>query len=158
MSPTYQKERAPIMIFMGHFIHTTNQEEIEEANRRHGEFNMIVEAPGVEPALRMFRDRIVDYRNNSDFFEGDCMVFLVQLFEFDRFPNQAAMMLNYKSVAGDPLMPFIGCSVPSSDTDACRVFDWSNNNPEVDGEKEKLFIRFDADSSCATASLTEGDA
>lgn len=143
------------MIFMGHFIHITNQEEIEEANRRHGEFNMIVDADGVERALRMFRDRLIDYRASSDFFEGECAVYLVQLFEFDRFPRHAAMMLNYKSIAGDPLMPFIGCAVPSSDTDACRIFDWSNNNPEVDGENEKLFIHFGVDESCATAALPD---
>ncbi|MFH1985602.1 MAG: hypothetical protein ABIL58_27525 [Pseudomonadota bacterium] len=146
------------MIFMGHFIHITNQEEIEEANRRHGEFNMIVEADVAERALRMFRDRIINYRANSDFFDGECAVYLVQLFEFDRFPQHSAMMLNYKSIAGDPLMPFIGCSIPSSDTDACRIFDWNNNNPEVDGEREKLFIRFGVDESCATAALADSQA
>ena len=146
------------MIFIGHFIHTSNQEEIEEADRRHGEFNMIVEADGVEWALRMFRDRIIDYRSSSDFFEGDCAVYLVQLFEFDRFPRNAAMMLNYKSTAGDPLMPFIGCSIPSSDTDACRIFDWTNNNPEVDGEQEKLFIRFGAGEACQTVALPQSEA
>ena len=146
------------MIFIGHFIHTTSQEEIEEANRRHGEFNMIAEAAGLEQALLMFRDRIVEYRNTSDFFEGECAVYLVQLFEFDRFPQHAAMMLNYKSSAGDPMMPFIGCSVPASDTDACRVFDWKNNNPEVDGEREKLFLRFGVDEVCAVPGIANSQA
>ncbi len=146
------------MIFIGHFIHTTNQEEIEEANRRHGEFNMITEAVGLEQALLMFRDRIVEYRHNSDFFEGECAVYLVQLFEFDRFPQHAATMLSYKSSAGDPMMPFIGCSVPAGDTDACRVFDWKNNNPEVDGEREKLFLRFGVDEVCAVPSLANSKA
>jgi hypothetical protein len=29
------------MIFIGEFFHLTNQEEIEERDRRHGEFNLI---------------------------------------------------------------------------------------------------------------------
>ena len=104
------------MIFMGYFIHATNQEEIEEADRRHGEFNLIVEAERADRALELFRQRVIEYRENSTFFEGECSIYLVQLFEFDRFPNQSAMMINYKSIAGDPVMPFIGCSVPSGTT------------------------------------------
>ncbi len=132
------------MIYMGFFIHGTNQEQVEEIDRRHGEFSLITDAPEAETALTRFRDRIVAYRENSDFFGGECVIYLVQLFEFDRLPDDTAMMLNYKSVAGDPVMPFIGCSVPSSDTDACRIFDWSNANPQVDGENEKVFVRFPA--------------
>ena len=48
-------------------------------------------------------------------------------------------MLNYKSIAGDPLMPFIRCSLPNDMTDSCRLFDWENNAPEIDGQQEKLF-------------------
>jgi hypothetical protein len=54
------------------------------------------------------------------------------------------MMINYKSVAGDPVMPFIGCTVPSHETDACRIFDWKNNTPEIDGQNEQLFLKFNA--------------
>ncbi|MBW2356223.1 MAG: hypothetical protein JRF23_05550 [Deltaproteobacteria bacterium] len=85
------------MIYIGYFVHVTNQEQVDEADRRHGEFHMAVEADDV----------------------------------------------TYKSVAGDPLMPFIRCSVPGSDTDGCRIFDWQNNQPEVDGEKETLFMAFE---------------
>jgi hypothetical protein len=57
------------------------------------------------------------------------------------------MMLNYKSVVGDPLLPFIRCSLPNDLTDSCRLFDWKNNIPEIDGQREKLFLQFEAGSS-----------
>ena len=57
------------------------------------------------------------------------------------------MMLNYKSVAGDPVMPFIRCSLPNDLSDSCRISDWKNNAPEIDGDEEKLFLRFEAGSS-----------
>ena len=97
-------------------------------------------------ALKKFRDKIVNYRATADFFQGDCSIYLIQLFEFDMFPVEEAMMLNYKSTAGDPLMPFIRCSLPSDMTESCRLFDWENNAPEIDGEKEKLFVAFEAGS------------
>ena len=70
------------------------------------------------------------------------MIYFVELLEFDKIPKSEAKILNYKSIAGDPLMPYIGCSVPSGETDACKIYDWKNNEPEVDGNEKKLFIRF----------------
>ena len=81
-------------------------------------------------------------RENSDFFKGRCTIYLVQLLEFDGFPKLRAMMLNYKSVAGDPRMPFIRCSIPSSESDTCRIFDWKDSRPQIDGVHEQLFIEF----------------
>jgi hypothetical protein len=49
-------------------------------------------------------------------------------------------------------MPFIRCSVPGGDTDGCRIFDWHDNQPEVDGEKETLFLAFE-DQAASTAPL-----
>ena len=143
------------MYFIGNFIYATNQEETLEADRRHGEFSLIINAEDPYTALRRFRDRIVRYREMSDFFQGDFSVYLMQLFEFDMFPVDEAMMLNYKSTAGDPMMPFIRCSLPSDLTDSCRLFDWKNNTPEIDGQREKLFLQFEAGSS---HSLGEPDA
>jgi hypothetical protein len=142
------------MYFIGNFIHATNQEETQETERRHGEFSLIIDAQDPYIALRSFRDRIVMYRETSDFFQGDCSVYLIQLFEFDRFPVGQAMMINYKSVVGDPLLPFIRCSLPNDLTDSCRLFDWKNNIPEIDGQTEKLFLQFEAGSSRL---LTEPD-
>jgi len=134
------------MYFIGNFVLSTNQEEVMEVDRRHGEFSLIIDANTPVTALKKFRDKIVNYRATSDFFQGDCSIYLIQLFEFDRFPVEEAMMLNYKSTAGDPLMPFIRCSLPSDMTESCRLFDWENNAPEIDGQKEKLFVAFEAGS------------
>ena len=143
------------MYFIGNFIHSTNQEEVLETDRRHGEFSLIIDAASPIIALKKFRDKIVNYRATSDFFQGDCSIFLIQLFEFDRFPVGQSMMINYKSVVGDPDLPFIRCSLPNDLTDSCRLFDWKNNIPEIDGQTEKLFLQFEAGSSRL---LTEPDA
>ena len=135
------------MYFIGNFVHATGQEEVMEVDRRHGEFSLIIDADTPVAALNIFRDKIVNYRKTSDFFQGDCSIYLIQLFELDRFPEGEAMMLNYKSTAGDPLMPFIRCSLPNDMTDSCRVFDWENSTPEIDGQKEKLFVAFEAGST-----------
>jgi hypothetical protein len=135
------------MYFIGNFVHATNQEETLEKERRHGEFSLIVDAENPYLALLKFRDRIVYYRETRDFFQGDCSIYLIQLFEFDQFPVDEAMMLNYKSIVGDPMMPFIRCSLPTDLSDTCRLFNWKNNAPEMDGQKEKLFLQFEAGSS-----------
>jgi len=130
------------MIFIGKFFYLTNQQEIEEQERRHGEFDLIIEAQDGETAFEKFKLRIAEIRDKGDFFQGQTRVFFIQLLEFDRFPRTQALMLNLKSTAGDPLMPFIGCSIPSDQTDACRIYDWKNNEPEIDGQNEKLFLEF----------------
>jgi len=130
------------MIYIGNFLHITNQEEALEKDRRHGEFNLIVTADNKEEAIEKFGRSIHKYRNTSDFFQGDCTIFFVELLEFENFPKFEAKMLNYKSIAGDPLMPYIACSVPSDDTDGCRIYDWNNNEPAIEGHRNKLFIDF----------------
>ena len=134
------------MYFIGNFVHATNQENTLETERRHGEFSLIIDASNPHIAIRKFIDRIVKYRETSDFFQGDCSIYLIQLLEFDMFPIDEAMMLNYKSSAGDPMMPFIRCSLPSDLTDSCRLSDWKNNIPEIDGKREKLFLQFEVGS------------
>ena len=130
------------MIFIGKFVYLTNQQEIEEQERRHGEFDLIVEAQDGEAAFIKFKQRIGELRDKGDFFQGQTRIFFIQLLEFDRFPRHQALMLNLKSTAGDPLMPFIGCSIPSDQANACRIYDWKNNEPEIDGQNEKLFLEF----------------
>jgi hypothetical protein len=130
------------MIFIGKFFYLTSQQEIEEKERRHGEFDLIVEAQEGEDAFMKFKQRIAELRDKGDFFQGQTRIFFIQLLEFDRFPRHQAVMLNLKSTAGDPLMPFIGCSIPSDQADACRIYDWKNNEPEIDGQNEKLFLEF----------------
>jgi hypothetical protein len=133
------------MIYIGNFLVLTDQEQIEEADRRHGEFNLIVEAPDAPAALVAFKDCIVEYRRNKDFFQGDCSFFLIQFLEFDRLPRENAMLLTYKSTVGDPILPYISCLVPGKDRDGCRIYDWKGKRPQIDGRDENLFLEFKAD-------------
>ena len=131
------------MKYIGFFTHMTGQEQVLAEDRRHGEFSLMVEAEGPESAVTMFRDRIVSFRHTRQFFEGVCKIFMVQLLEFDEFPKSGAVMLNYKSTAGDPLMPFISCTIPTDQSDWCRIREREDNWPEIDGKKEQLFIEFE---------------
>jgi hypothetical protein len=130
------------MIYIGEFFHLTNQEEVEERDRRHGEFNLVIEAFDTQSAINMFKQRIIEFKQNSEFFMGECKIFFIRLLEFENFPQSKALMLNYKSMAGDPVMPFIGCTIPSDQTDACRIYNWKDNTPEIDGQNENLFLEF----------------
>ena len=132
------------MIYMGNFVFLTNQQEVSEVDRRHGEFSLIVQADSSEIAIEMFREKIVKTRKSTEMLEGECRIFFIQLIEFDRFPKSQPMLLNFKSVAGDPDMPFIRCMVPGEDQQVCRIFEWKNNRPEIDGKDEQLFLKFDA--------------
>ncbi|AOY58997.1 MULTISPECIES: hypothetical protein [Desulfococcus] len=133
------------MIYIGSFLHTTNQQEESEEDRRHGEFNLLVDAASKDAALHLFRDRIRQFRDTTDLFEGECRIFLSRLLELDGISKGKALLTNYKSVAGDPLMPYIGCSYPSEETDGCRIIDWNDNRPEIDGREGHLFLKFEAD-------------
>ena len=130
------------MIYIGNFLHLTNQEETSDSERRHGEFNLIVQADTRDAAIERFKERIQKQRDISGFFQGDCSIYFVELLEFEKIPEAEAMILNFKSIAGNPLMPFIACSVPTEQTDACRIFDWNNKELEVDGNNKKLFLTF----------------
>ncbi|MGD2023457.1 MAG: hypothetical protein PVG96_07785 [Desulfobacterales bacterium] len=120
----------------------TNQQHTEESERRHGEFNLIVQAKNSQEAAEYFKERIIDSRENSDLFEGDCAIYLTHLLEMEKFPSERAKMLYYKSVAGDPVMPYISCSAPNGETDGCRILNWMKNRPEIDGEDADLFLEF----------------
>jgi hypothetical protein len=130
------------MIYIGIFLHVTHQQENAEENRRHGGFNLIVEAENFQEATEKFKAQILKLKGNSDFFGGKCSIFFSQLFEFDTIPKKEAMMINYKSVAGDPIMPFIGCSVPTDKSDGCKIYNWQENVPEIEGKHEKVFMQF----------------
>jgi len=130
------------MLFIGNFNYVSNQEEALDADRRHGEFNLMIEADSAEVALEMFKSRITALRKLRDFFTGDCSIFFAQLLDFEGLPRTEAMILNYKSYAGDPVMPFIGCIIPSDQVDACRIHSWEGNTPEIDGQNQKVFLEF----------------
>jgi hypothetical protein len=129
------------MIYFGSFLQLTNQQAPSEAERRHGEFTLVVEADDHDAAVEKFKTRIQFYRDNSGLFEGMCSIFFIQLLEFVEFPDEAAL-LNYKSFAGDPIMPFIGCSLPDADKQSCTIYNWEEKNLEVGGVNGKLFLEF----------------
>ena len=132
------------MIYIGKFLHATNQQEVEESERRHGELNLIIEAESQEAAVDKFKERIVGFRETSDMFEGQCSIYMVHLLELNQFPRDRARMLYYKSIAGDPVMPYISCSAPSGDTEGCKILNWMERRPELDGQDANLLIEFKA--------------
>ncbi|MDJ0783345.1 MAG: hypothetical protein QNJ22_15315 [Desulfosarcinaceae bacterium] len=130
------------MIYLGNFLFLTNQEAADPNERRHGSFNLVVNAEDEATAVAFFKTRIEQYREESSFFEGICEIFFMHLMEFDRFPENQAVMLNYRSQAGDPVLPYIECAAPLSDNNACKIHEWDQNQPATEGKPEKLFMRF----------------
>ena len=132
------------MIYIGKFLHATNQQNTKETDRRHGEFNLIIEAEDQSSANDKFKQRINEFRETSDLFEGDCFIYMVHLLELNQFPRDRARMLYYKSIAGDPSMPYISCSAPSGEADGCAILNWMENRPKLDGLDTNVFIHFKA--------------
>ncbi len=130
------------MLYIGNFLFVTNQQSSKENSRRHGSFNMVVDAASESDAFNLFRQRIAQYRQESSFFEGDCRIFIAHIMEFNRIPQEYAVMLNYKSIAGDPVLPYIECAAPMADNNACRIHEWEDNQPSTEGKKDQLFIEF----------------
>jgi hypothetical protein len=130
------------MIYIGKFLHTTNQQEKDESKRRHGEFNLLVAAPGQAQAREKFKRRIEELRRTSDFFDGDAYVYLVHVLEMDDVPAERARLFNYQSTVGDPVMPVISCQAPTGETDGCRILDWMGNRPGMDGHAAIPFMKF----------------
>lgn len=130
------------MIYIGNFLLATNQQEEKEEARRHGEFHLAIQADTRKKALDRFKQRIREIRETSSLFEGECRIFLVQTLELDDIPHKIAVMTHYKSIIGDPAMPYIACANPSDSTEKCRIFNWKENMPEIDGRDSDLFMEF----------------
>jgi hypothetical protein len=133
------------MYYIGNFQHFTDQEQERIEDRRHGEFTMMVEARSANQALEKFRRQLMAFRTTSTFFTGKCKIYISQMLEFQQVPDQEAVLLNLKSYAGDPLMPFISCVVPTDQSDACSIHDWRQNRPTTEGQPDGLLIQFDAE-------------
>lgn len=131
------------MYFIGNFQHLSDQQAGNEQDRRHGDFSMIVEADTVDAALDKFRQRLVQFKEGAAFFEGQCKIYISQLLEFDQIPQKEAVILNFKSYAGDPVMPFIACVVPSEQSNSCSIHEWQNNRPTTEGREDNVFIKFE---------------
>lgn len=132
------------MIYIGKFLHATDQQNTNETDRRHGEFNLIIEAEDESSAIDNFKERIKEFRETSDLFQGDCFIYMVHFLELKEFPKDKARMLYYKSIAGDPVMPYISCSAPSGEAEGCRILNWMENRPEIDGRDTNVFLHFTA--------------
>lgn len=130
------------MYYIGNFQHVTDHKEADESERRHGDFVMMVQARSSEHALDKFRHRLAQFRNTTDFFKGQSIIYITQLLEFDQFPAEEAVLLNFKSYAGDPRMPFIACVVPTEQHNACNIHDWQSNQPTTEGQRDRLFMEF----------------
>ena len=132
------------MIYIGNFLYVSNQQETTEPERRHGDFTLLVEADTSDEAIGLFRERLSAYKEKGKFFEGACNIFFVKLMEFDRLPRSEAFMFNFKSYAGDPILPFIECAIPSTSSDGCKISEWRENVPEIEGRRENAFLAFPA--------------
>lgn len=130
------------MFFLANFTHVTDQQHSLETERRHGSFSMMVQADSVEDAMWQFREKVIEFRTTRSFFTGKCSVFISELIEFTHFPLNQAVMLNFKSYAGDPVMPYIACVVPDEQGDACTIHEWRNQAPLTEGFKNSLFLEF----------------
>lgn len=130
------------MYFIGNFQYLTDQQEEKEKERRHGNFSMMIQADSADQALNRFRERLFDFHRASNFFEGRCIIYITQLLEFDRFPENEAIMLNFRSYVGDPILPYIFCVVPTEQSNACTIHEWKENLPVTEGRQDSLFIEF----------------
>lgn len=131
------------MYFIGNFQYLTDQEQKNIQDRRHGAFSMMVQAESSEIALEKFRQRLMAFRNSSAFFEGRCAIYITQLIEFDTFPVEEALMLNFASFVGDPVLPHISCVVPTEQSNSCSIHEWNNNQPFTEGRRDSLFMEFE---------------
>ncbi|MFZ1982855.1 MAG: hypothetical protein WAU91_00480 [Desulfatitalea sp.] len=130
------------MYFIGNFQYLTDQQSGKEKEHRHGLFSMMVQAESADKALDKFRLRLATFRQSSSFFEGHSTIFISQLLEFDQVPEHEAVMLNFRSYAGDPILPFISCVVPTEQSNACTIHEWKSNHPMTEGREDRLFIEF----------------
>ena len=68
------------MYFIGNFQHFTDQQEENANRRRHGDFSMMVQADSANQALDLFRQRLINFRESSSFFEGHCTIYISSLY------------------------------------------------------------------------------
>lgn len=131
------------MYFIANFQFISDQQSKDETDRRHGSFSMMVTADTMDQALNMFRQKLYDFRNKTALFQGKCSIYITQALEFDTYPEDEAIMLNFKSFAGDPILPFISCVVPTEQNNTCTIHEWYENHPLTEGQKDNKFIHFD---------------
>jgi len=130
------------MYFIGNFQYLSDQQKESEAERRHGLFSMMVQADSSDLALDNFRRRLTAFRQSSSLFEGRCAIYISQLLEFNQIPKEDAVLLNFRSYVGDPVLPYIACVVPTEQANSCTIHEWNRNHPTTEGRADTLFIEF----------------
>ena len=130
------------MYFIGNFQYLSDQQKESEDERRHGLFSMMVQANSADMALEIFRQRLSAFRHSSSLFEGRCTIYISQLLEFNQLPQEDAVLLNFRSYAGDPVLPYIACAVPTELSNSCTIHEWDQNHPTTEGRADTLFIEF----------------
>lgn len=130
------------MYFIGNFQYLTDQQKENEAERRHGLFSMMVQADSANMALDKFRERLDAFRQSSSLFEGHCAIYISQVLEFSQPPQEEAVLLNFRSYVGDPVLPYIACVVPTEQSNSCTIHEWKKNHPTTEGREDKMFIEF----------------
>lgn len=130
------------MYFIANFQHVSDQQSVNEKDRRHGSFSMMVTADSMDQALDKFRQKLTVFNETTSFFEGQCIIYITQLLEFDKFPEDEAIILDFKSFAGDPIMPFIACVVPTEQSNSCSIHEWKQGQPLTEGQTDTVFLRF----------------
>ena len=129
------------MYFIANFQHLSDQQYENEKDRRHGSFSMMAVADSIAQAMDKFRQKLTEYNHTTTFFEGKSTIYISQLMEFEKFPEDEAIILNFKSFAGDPIMPFIACAVPTEQSNACSIHEWQQGHPVTEGQKDSVFIQ-----------------
>ncbi len=77
------------MIYIGKFLHATNQQRTKEENRRHGEFNLIIEADDEQTAVDKFKERIKEFRGKTELFEATALSTWFISWNWTNFPKIA---------------------------------------------------------------------
>lgn len=131
------------MYFVANFQHISDQQAADEAERRHGSFSMMVESDSMDEALDKFRQRLVSFKKSTTFFEGKSTIYIIQVLEFENFPQDDAAIFNFKSFAGDPVMPHIACVIPTEQSNSCSIHEWQENRSVTEGREDSVFIQFD---------------
>jgi hypothetical protein len=130
------------MYYIANFQYLSDRQNHNESERRHGDFSIMVEAESSEKALELFRRKLVSFRESSGLFPGDCDIYITQLLEFVNIPDKEAVLFNFRSVAGDPNMPYISCVVPTEQSNACTIHHWNNDQPVTENQPDSLFMEF----------------
>jgi len=130
------------MFYFGNFKYLMDQDHPDEKERRHGSFSMMVQTASSEEALNLFRLRLNSFRESTSLFTGECLIYINQLLEFEKFPEEEAVLLDLKSFAGDPTMPYISCVAPTEQSNACTIHHWDKNLPVTENQGDSLFLVF----------------